>query len=294
VEPILAKSINNYFDYTINNIQFYPLLSYLYDVENDDGHSFRQEEQEMFRMLSGTAVAAVFLMIPAQLMAGGPPRLCLPIDGVTADNATMCAKRLADTLGDKLWPHSRPRGVEMRQNEKQWYAMFTPMQAVKLSEIDAALKGSAFSVPRDKLRLFGHVILAVDNRSAPPKELMTELEAMEYVSVAESKRAKGLLLVTVDMPYPRHFGKQTTHFGSVPLSKEIFRRTDFSSDASTKNESPATSRDLPSFNALCAVVEKHNATLRDLSWSNRWACRMLGCVAVLKTDGDTSKANTAD
>ncbi len=248
----------------------------------------------MIRLLSATAIAAVFLMIPTQLLAGGPPRLCLPIDGVTADNAEMCATRLVDRLGGKLWQHARPRGVEIRQNEKQWYAMFTPREAMKLSEIDAALKGSRFSIPRDKLRFFGHVILAVDIRSTPAKELMTDLEAMVYVSVAESKRTKGLLLVTVDMPYPRHFGIQATNIGSVPLSKEIFRRTDFSSDASTKSEPPATAHDLPSFNLLQAVVAKHNATLRDVRWSDRWACRTLGCVAIPKADGNTRKANATD
>ncbi len=48
----------------------------------------------MIRKLSIPTVAALFLLIPAKLMAGGPPRLFMPLDGVTAANADECAKRL--------------------------------------------------------------------------------------------------------------------------------------------------------------------------------------------------------
>ena len=78
---------------------------------------------------------------------------------------------------------------------------------VKLSDVEAALDGSIFSVPRDKLRVFGHVTLEVKTR-ARPEELENDLAAMEFVSVGESKTDQDVLLVTVDMPYWRSFGAE--------------------------------------------------------------------------------------
>jgi hypothetical protein len=48
------------------------------------------EEQKMSRKLSILTVAT-FSLIPAQLMAGGPPRLCIPIDGVTPATSNRAA-----------------------------------------------------------------------------------------------------------------------------------------------------------------------------------------------------------
>jgi hypothetical protein len=143
----------------------------------------------MFRLLTITAAAVLFLL-PTHAWAGGPPLLCLPIDGATADNADACAQRVAAALGE---------GVDraaMRQNDGQWYLTFHfNRDRVRLSEIDAALKGSPFSVARDKLRLFGDVILEVDVQGAAADKLLADLKTQKHVVVSESKREDGKLLV---------------------------------------------------------------------------------------------------
>ena len=86
-----------------------------------------------------SAVAAFLLLLPAPLLAGGLPRMCLPVNGVTADNANTCAKRIADALG------KRAERVELRENEKQWYAMFHfNCEQVTLAELDTAFKDSPY------------------------------------------------------------------------------------------------------------------------------------------------------
>ena len=91
---------------------------------------------------------------------GGPPRLCLPVDGVTSATANQCADRIAQALGERAVGK-----VVVRENDKQWYVLFHyDAKRVTLAELDQALKGSAFSIPRDKLRLFGHVMLEIKRR----------------------------------------------------------------------------------------------------------------------------------
>ena len=41
----------------------------------------------MFRNLAHGVLAAALLLLPAQLLAGGPPFLCLPLEGVSAASA---------------------------------------------------------------------------------------------------------------------------------------------------------------------------------------------------------------
>ena len=228
----------------------------------------------MSRKLSLSAVA-VLLLLPAPLLAGGLPLLCVPVDGVTADNADAFAKRLADALG------KRAEKCEMRENDKQWYAMFRfNCEHVTLNELDAALKDSPFSIPRDKLRLFGHVMLEVDIADGATQKLLTDLKAIKLVTVEESKREKGTLLVTVVMPYSKHFGRDTEDFGKASFAKELFGTEQ--SDFGPKANPPATARDLPSYDALRAAVEKNKGSLKGIHWQC-WACRVLGGVAVPDT-----------
>lgn len=242
----------------------------------------------MFRNLSISAVVAVVVLIPAQLIAGGPPRLCLPIDGVSADNAQACAKRLTNALGDKLWTHSgRASGIEIHHDKNQSYVTCYLAKPVALSEIEAALKGGNFVIPRDRLRLFGHVILEIDAPKTSPDNLLTDLAAVDYVSVDEWKRDEGILLATVDMPYPVNMPE--TKWKS--FADAIFRSNDLSSDPATKSDPPANSRSLPSYDGFRAILAKHNARLKDLRWSHAWACRTFGGVAVPNTDSVSRQAD---
>ena len=87
----------------------------------------KPEEENMFRKLSVSVVAVVLLMLPAQLMAGGLPRLCLPINNVTAKNAEQCSKRIADFFGKRV------SGVEMQEHKGQWYARARPARPCRLA-----------------------------------------------------------------------------------------------------------------------------------------------------------------
>jgi hypothetical protein len=231
----------------------------------------------MSRNFSVSAVAAVLLLLPAQLLAGGPARLCLPIDGVTANTAAVCGKLIGDRLGDKLLPRPPLRDVVLEQHENQWYALFylAGETDVKLSEIDAALHGSKFSVPSDKLRFFGPVRLEVEVRTADREALVIDLAALQHVEVEESSHQDGALLVTLILPENG--------------SRDVFHLLDVSPRQSNGSEPSLTAQALPGYSAVGAVATKHDARLSDVSWSSQWACRMLGTLAVPQEDGKIGK-----
>jgi hypothetical protein len=225
-----------------------------------------------------TAVVAALLLSPAALLAGGPPRLCLPVNGVTADNANVCAKRLADALGDRVVGK-----VELRENDKQWYAMFHfNCERVALAELDAALKGSPFSIARDNLRFFGHVMLEVRIDEASEQQLLSDLKAVKHLTVEKSERGKCTFFVTVVMPYPKYFGRDTAEFGKTPVKDERFGAEP--NDFAPRTTTPATASDLPSYDAFRTVVEKHKGSLSGVRWEC-WGCRVLGGVAVAEASG---------
>ncbi|MGI8978758.1 MAG: hypothetical protein ACR2FY_06000 [Pirellulaceae bacterium] len=229
----------------------------------------------MVQSFSRWVVIAAFLLSPARLMAGGPPFLCLPVNGVTAENVQACTKLLNSKLETKFWPHSgRPHGVKLTERTKQWYLAFYMGSDVRLSDVQSALEGSEFSIPRDRLHLFGHVILEMDARPESRQALLSGLEALSHVSVAESKTQKNLLLVTVDMPYPAD-GKEDLE----SVGWDNFQRSDFNSNQSTHPRTPATPKELPGYEKIQDMVSKHHATLKDIRWSTHYACRPLGCVA---------------
>jgi len=234
----------------------------------------------MFRTFSTAAGAFVLLLIPVHLLAGGPPRLCLPIDGATAENAQACAKRVADALGKEVMSAS------LRQNDGQWYLMFNfNRDRVRLADIDAALQGSPCSVPRDKLRLFGDVILEVDLGKASADRMLADLKGVQHVSVSQSKLEDGVLLVTLIMPGPAKTARETADFGQSAIKSAVLR-------TSEDSDSAAKFHDLPTYEALRKVVEKHEASLTGLRW-DCWGCRVLGCVAVSDADGKLSKTGRA-
>jgi hypothetical protein len=242
----------------------------------------------MFRSFSWFAIAALSLLAPARLIAGGPPWLCLPVDGVTADNAKECADLLGAKLKHKMPPHSGwDRGVELRKHADQYYMSFYMGEDVGLREVEATLKGSRFSIPCDRLRFFGHLILEIDARKATDKELLAALDALDYVSVAKSQSKDDLLLVTVDMPYPVEDHRRER----LTVGWDKFQSNDFAPDRSTRSEPTATPRTLPGFEAFRGVVARHKSSLRDIRWSTHYACRPQGGVAV-NADTVASAAGT--
>lgn len=207
---------------------------------------------------------AVALLSPAALTAGGLPRVCLPVDGVTADNAKACTKLIAGAFGD------RADRVELRENDEQWYALFSVNAAeVDLGKLDAAFKGGPFSVPRDKLRLFGHAVLEIDIGAASEEKLLTDLKALRNLTVEGAKRDKGVLFVTVIAPYPPHTGREVDEFGKVSFAKERFGVE--KSDFGPKADPPAAPRDLPALAAMRAAAEKHGGTVKGVR------LKLLGC-----------------
>ena len=230
------------------------------------------------------AVVSLVLACPQKLLAGGPPWLVLPVDGVNSTNAKACTELLNNKLKDKIWSNEDSHGIQVQQRGKQWYAMFYMAKDVALREVESALQGSGFSVPRDRLRLFGHVVLEIDARSAGSKDVLAALKGMENVGVAESTAKKDSLLVTVDMPYPVDYGR--------PEAKSVkwdqFQRNDFASDQASRSKSAITAKMLPSYTAVREVVGKHNANLKDIRWSTAHACRPLGCVTATDSSGDLS------
>jgi hypothetical protein len=230
----------------------------------------------MLRNISLAVIAAAFLWLPARLMAGGPPFLCLPVDGVTSRNVQACTELLNSRLEKKIWSDSsRSQGVKIVQRTGQWYLAFYMGSDVRLSDVQTALKASEFSIPQDRLHLFGHVILEIDTRPAARQALLAGLDALTHVAVEESKTEENLLLATVDMPYPVERGRADLE----SIGWDTFRRNDLSSNQSTKPRSPATLRQLPSYEDFRHAVSKHNASLKDICWSPNYACRALGGVA---------------
>jgi len=234
----------------------------------------------MSRKPLSLAVAALFLLFPASLIAGGPPWLCLPIDGVTTANAKASAELLTTKLIDKISPHTRGgHTVEVREHSGQWYLTFHMGDNVGLGDVEAALKGTNLSIPRDRLRLFGHVILEVDAQKSTPEKLLADLDALNYTAIEKSEPKDDRLLVTIDLPYPVEDGNRER--GSVAW--DSFSRNDLSFDQAARSDPPATPETLPSYKAFRDVVTRHKASLKDIRWSQQYACRPLGGVTLPDT-----------
>src|SRR5262245_10044312 len=109
----------------------------------------------MFRTFSRWIGAVVLCLAAAPLMAGGPPVLFLPVNGVTAENAEACAKVLKAKLGSQFG--SRSYDVKVLERSGTWQIAFPIEKDVRLSDFTSALKGSPYSISVDELSLFGHV-----------------------------------------------------------------------------------------------------------------------------------------
>jgi hypothetical protein len=222
----------------------------------------------MLRQIGWLSAAGLLLLFPPMARAGGPPWICLPIDGVTVQNSQACAELLTTRLADKRWPYAgRPAGVQLHPYQGQWYLTMSMGKDIALGEVEAALKGTGYWLPRDKFRLFGHVVLEIRASSSAIPALLNDLEAMPLVSVAESKAGQEAVQVTVDMPYPSPFASADV------VSWDRFWRNDLSSDPATKSEPAATADELPSYAAFAEVALRHGASLHEVRWSSRHACR---------------------
>jgi hypothetical protein len=229
----------------------------------------------MLRNRFSPVVAALLLMAPANLFAGGPPILILPVDGVNSGSAQACVDLLNARLKDKFWKHGDSQTVRIEERKNQSYVAFDMGSDVTLSDVKAALEGSKFSIPQDRLHFFGHVILEIDAGGKSHQSLLSDLDALAQVSIEESKTENGLFRVTVDMPYPDDRGR-----GHLNTSGwDTFQRNDFASDQSTRSESPVKLQQLPRFSEIRDVIAKHDARLKEVRWSNNYACRPLGGVA---------------
>jgi hypothetical protein len=227
--------------------------------------------------LHSTLVIAVLTLLPTTLLAGGPPWLCLPIDGVTPQNAKACQELLAEKLKDKLHTAGWSREIRISDHKGQKYFSYYLGTDVGLADVEAALKGSAFRIPRGKLRLFGHAILHIDGGVEPSRKLLADLDEMGYVSIEGSESKDKLLVVKLDIPYPTDM---FTVESRDKIGWDSFTRNDLNFDhAARATETPATPKTLPAFDAIRDIVAKHKATLSDVRWDPGYACRPLGCAA---------------
>ena len=221
------------------------------------------------------AVVSLCALFPANLMAGGPPRLCLPIDGVTPGNVQTCGELLSKNLASKLWAHSDPpERIRLVQRGEQWYLTFHMGREVALSEVEAALKGSDCSIPREKLRFFGHVTLHFETRGATQERLIADLEQIDNLALDESKAENNLLSQVVEIPYPVDRARKDD-----ALDWESFQRNFFNDNLPEKSSTPIPAKKLPSYEMVRTAASRNDVSLKDVVWSPHYACRALGAVA---------------
>jgi hypothetical protein len=234
----------------------------------------------MFRLFTVPTLVAVLLSAPALVRAGGLPMLYLPVDGASAKSADACAQSVVAALGKEI------DGVSFKQNDGQWYLMFCfNRDRVRLADIEAALQGNSATIRYDKLRLFGDVILEINVPEASADKLVAALKSVKHVSVEESKREDNTLLVTLKLPAPVNDIRRALDFSQISFQKETFRGEGAAEPAANLGE-------LPTYESLRKVVEKHDAKLQGLRW-DYWHCRSLGCLAGPSTDGKSAQAVNA-
>jgi hypothetical protein len=261
-----------------------------YDFNRGSLFTPNPEDVTMFRQLSFFALLAALVLARGQAMAGGPPMLCLPIDGVTAENVDECTELLTTKLEGKLFPKAEGfREIEVRQFADQWYVTFYFADDVALSEVETALEGSSFSIPRERLHFFGYVVLEIDAGASAAKELAAGLDTLEFVSVGETEAKQNRLLLTVDMPYPDKDFRRTPE----AIGNATFKWNGLSSDPSAKLDVAATAEQLPKYNSFEVLLANHDAKLHDIRWTTAHACRSVGGVAVPDADGKLSKTAQA-
>jgi hypothetical protein len=229
----------------------------------------------MSRRITLSAVAGICLLFSAAVRAGGPPWLSLPVDGATPERIETAEKMLSEKLGGKVWKADASDATAAFQKQgNQTYLVFNLNEDVGLADIDAALKGSSISIPRDNLHLFSDAILQIDPRKASMKELTGVLAKMPGVSVQKTSSKDGLLLVTLLMPSP---DSNAARRGSVGF--EIFSARFDREERGDRSAPDITAQSLPTYSDFRRTIEKHGAALKDVVWSASFGCRPLGAVA---------------
>lgn len=232
------------------------------------------------------SVVTMLVLVPASLLAGGPPFLCLPLDGVKPDNVQKGTELLNAKLRNKVWKHSdRSPAIQLVERKNQWYMTFHMGDDIRLAEVNAALEGSKITVSGDQLHLFGHVNLEINAPQATREKLLSDLEGTSYVSIDKSKTENDLLVVTVDMPYPSYKEEREA------VGWETFHRNDLSS--TNESREAITADKLPSLNTFQKIVAKHDGNLKDVRWSVNHACRALGGVAVPDSNKKVKQVTSA-
>lgn len=234
----------------------------------------------MFRAISHGLAAVLFLLATAPLMAGGPPVVFLPVDGVTAENAPACAKLVKAKLGERFG--SKSYDVTVLERSGTWHIAFPFEKDVRLSDFTSALKGSPYSISTDDLHLFGHVILEVDATPASAENILSGLKAISNVALEDSKSEVNTLRVTLDMPYP--VGEWRPGIESVTWS--TFQRNDFSKNAAHNSVGP---QELPTYQQIREAVSANDAKVTDLRWSPDFWCRPLGGIKASSPSEEVAK-----
>jgi hypothetical protein len=233
----------------------------------------------MFRKHS-ILVAGIVLASIQTALAGGPPWVVIPIEGVTAENSKACAEKIAAGLKNKIFQGAewqgadQYKGVNISEKNGQRYAMFHMEKDVTLGDVQTALKGSGASIPLDELHLFGHVILEVRADHAQSKQLLADLKSLNQTWIVDSKQNGNTLSVTLETPYPFQNGDRPSQ---QMVGWEKYQRNNFDGTPAA-SEPIVSAAELPTYRALREIVSKDKAELVDLRWSTQYACRAVGCV----------------
>jgi hypothetical protein len=210
----------------------------------------------------------------------------MPVNGVTADNASACLKVLSAKLPSEI--ASRFYEIKVLERSGAWYIALPIEKDVRLSDLTSALKDSPFSISVDDLSLFGHVILEVETGSVPTEKVLSGLETISHVAVEKSQSEGNVFLVTLDLPYP--VGEWRPHLESATWDQ--FQRNDFSSAArSDKTHSKITPQELPTYQKIRKMLWAKDAKLVDVRWSVAFWCRPLGFIKA-SGSGDDNAAST--
>lgn len=203
----------------------------------------------MKRFHRTTPLFLAALLAAAPLHAGGLPRLCLPVEGVTDANAARCAELLSTALGERR-SGGGEAAVEMRQHRGRHYALMALRREVALSEIEAALRDSDFTIPREQLLVVGMAV--VETRFANGRAEAVAAALPEGLQTAAKQDGRRLSLTIGDPHW---------------IARDLF-------------DQPAVDRTTTiTYTALRDTLARHGASLSDIRWVPRYGCRMFGGLA---------------
>jgi len=152
---------------------------------------------------AGLVALALQLGIVACVYGGGPGRLRLPVEGLTAKNSKQCIKLVEEKLNDFLAKGSgttsgRGHVHFVKDGSANLIQLSFVRGKVSLSEIEKALEGSSFSINRDKLEFVGVVQLRIE-KIASHEKLISALANLDdqKLRFQTEKDKDGSLLITL-------------------------------------------------------------------------------------------------